>query len=82
MLEKIAKLGKKFYRERLREVLEPQENGKFVAIEPLQGKYFVHEKAAFALERGHTEAPDGYFYLMKIGAPHAFNIGKYVKSQR
>ena len=81
MLEKVTKLGKKFYRNRLRNMLEPQENGKFVAIEPVQGKYFVREKPAFALQQGQTEAPDGYFYLMKISSPHAFNIGKYVKSK-
>ena len=81
MLEKVAKLGKKFYREHLRAVLEPQENGKFVAIEPWQEKYFVHEKAAYALEQGQSQVPDGYFYLMKIGSPYAFTIGKYAKSK-
>ena len=55
MLEKIAKLGKKFYRDRLRNMLESQENGKFVAIEPVQEKYFVHKKAAFALQQGQTD---------------------------
>jgi hypothetical protein len=36
---KVAELGKKFYEVKLKPILEPQENGKFVSIEPESGEF-------------------------------------------
>jgi hypothetical protein len=38
-LERLAEEGKRFYAERLRGVLEPEQTGQFVAIETEVGRY-------------------------------------------
>lgn len=54
MRGKATELGKKFYEEHLKPILEPQENGKLVAIEPESREYFIGTTAVEALKKGNT----------------------------
>ena len=40
----LTTLGIKFYEEKLKQILEPEHNGEFVAIEPFSEKYVVEKK--------------------------------------
>lgn len=77
MKGEITKLGKKFYEEHLKAILEPQENGKFVAIEPDNEKYFIGTTAVEALLKGKETFPDKIFFLARVGFPTAYKIGGY-----
>jgi len=35
--------GIKFYKEKIKPLLEPKHNGEFIAIEPYSGKYFLNK---------------------------------------
>jgi hypothetical protein len=48
-LERLAGEGERFYAERLRDILKPEQTGRFVAIEPETGHYFVGMNGSQAL---------------------------------
>ncbi|MEP7340979.1 MAG: hypothetical protein ABI977_24825, partial [Acidobacteriota bacterium] len=63
MKDDLAERAEKFYREKLKPILEPAEIGKFVAIEPSSGRYFVNESDVEAILSGRAVLPDKLFYL-------------------
>jgi hypothetical protein len=75
MQGKVTELGKKFYEEHLKPILEPQENGKFVAIEPESQEYFIGTTAIEALKKGNASFPEKILFLARIGFPTAHKIG-------
>ena len=83
MKSKIAELGEKYYEEKLKQILEPEHNGEFVAIEPESGEYFVNKKAGEAIYEGNQTFPHKKLFLIRIGFDAAFKIGGfYVNRER
>jgi hypothetical protein len=82
MKGEVAKLGKKFYEEHLKPILEPQENGKFVAIEPESENYFLGATAVEALKKGNASFPDKILFLAKVGFPAPYKFGGYGYNKR
>jgi hypothetical protein len=74
-LERFAEQGERFYVEHLRDILEPEQIGRFVAIEPETGRYFIGGGGSDALVAAHDAMPDGLFYLKRIGCEFAHRIG-------
>jgi hypothetical protein len=69
-MSEVAERGKKFYEEHLKSILEPQENGKFVAIEPESENYFVGATAVEAVKKGQEVFPKKIFFMVRIGFPY------------
>lgn len=82
MQDDFAKRGQRFYDENLKEKLEPEQTGRYVAIEPDSGRYFLDDTGTRALVRGREEMPDGLFYLMRVGYQTADTIGGYASRIR
>ncbi len=76
MKGKVTELGKKVYEEKLKPILEPQENGKFVSIEPESGEYFVANTDVDAI-KGNAYFKEKILFLARIGFPTAHKIGSY-----
>jgi hypothetical protein len=76
MKGKVTELGKKIYEEKLKPILEPNENGKFVSIEPESGEYFVAETDVEA-SIGNAFFKKKILFLTRIGFPAAHKIGGY-----
>lgn len=74
-LERLAEQGERFYAEHLRDVLEPEQTGRFVAIEPETGRYFVGGDSSDTLVAAHEAMPEGLFYLKRIGYEFAHRMG-------
>jgi hypothetical protein len=68
-------LGKKFYEEKLKAILEPEHNGEFVAIEPYLEKYVVDKNITDATLKALKEMPESKFYFIRIGYPYVHKIG-------
>ena len=75
----LSEKAKRFYNEQLKAELEPQENGKFVAIEPDSGKFFLARTAVEAIEEGRAAIPGKMFFIARVGYPAAYRIGGNVK---
>ena len=74
-LSELTTLGKKFYEEKLKAILEPQHNGEFVAIEPYSGNYFLDEDSTQVALKALAKMPDKKFYFARIGYKYAHKIG-------
>lgn len=74
-LSELTTLGKRFYEENLKAILEPQHNGEFVAVEPYSEKYFVDKDSTQVALKALAEMPDKKFYFARIGYQYAHKIG-------
>ena len=77
-LEDVAKAGQEFYDSKLKETLEPESNGRFVAIEPTRGNYFMGSTIVEALENGELNFPNADFHVVRIGFSAAVSFSHKV----
>jgi hypothetical protein len=72
--EEHARLGEDVYDQRLRERLEPGNDGKIVAIDVDTGEYEVAEKVLAASQRLLARLPEAQVWCVRIGhrAVHRF----------
>ena len=66
--------AKRFYADRLRADLESQHIGRFVAIEPESGDYFLGETFDAAVMSARTKYPSRC-HTLRIGQRAAFSMG-------
>lgn len=79
--ETIAR-GQHIYEEKLKGVLEPEQNGRYVAIDPVTEKYFIADTSAQALGAAHDALPHSRFFLARIGHQAAHTIGGHALRRR
>jgi hypothetical protein len=77
MKNQVAELGKKYYDEHLKQILEPEHNGEFVTIDYESGQYFVGKTDVEAMKKGEAGLPDKKLFLARIGFEAAYKIGGY-----
>ena len=73
----LVQRGQRLYDERLRELLEPSQAGRYVAIEPVSGKYFLGDTGTEALLEARHAFPETMFYLARVGYPAADTRSSY-----
>lgn len=73
--EAVIERGERLYRERLKALFVPRHVGKFLAIDPVTGSYFLGDTSAEAVGAAHDAMPDARFYLKRIGYTAAHFIG-------
>lgn len=74
--------GQRFYDEHLKDKLEPEHTGRYVAIEPESGRYFLADTGTDALLEAHRALPQNLFYLARVGYPAADTLSGYGKRDR
>ena len=79
---KLSQEGKRVYQERLKAILEPEHVGRFVAIEPNSGRYFLGDSGAEALIAARDAMPESLFFLARVGYPAAHRIGGHALRKR
>ncbi|HEV8587582.1 MAG TPA: hypothetical protein VGQ72_01805 [Pyrinomonadaceae bacterium] len=65
--DEFVRRARELYDQKLRVVLEPNQQGRYVAIEPDTGRYFLGDTGTAALVEAHTSMPKHSFYLARIG---------------
>ncbi len=66
-LSELSQRALTFYRENLRDVLEPAEEGKGIAIHPDSGDYLVAQTPTHANRAMRLRHPAGSYVTMRIG---------------
>ena len=74
-IDEICDRGEEIYRERLKHLLEPLENGKFIVIDIESGDYEVAEEELDASHRLKARRPESVRFLAKIGCRAAHRLG-------
>ena len=72
---RLSEAGQRVYQERLKDFLEPDHVGEFVAIEPESGRYFLGESSLEAMLNAREAMPGSLFFLARVGYPAANKIG-------
>lgn len=67
--------AKRVYADRLRADLESQQMGRFVAIEPESGDYFLGDTFDEAVVAARIKYPSRLSYTLRIGQRAAFAMG-------
>lgn len=80
--EIIAEKGEKIYQQKLKDTLERDHKGEFVAIEVETGKYFLGKSPEETLETAKKEFPEKIFHLIRIGHTGVYNVSWSVGSKR
>lgn len=70
--EEIGVRGEAIYASKLRAILEPQDRGRFVAIDVETEDYEVADEAHEASDRLHERHPAAQVLVERIGYPAAF----------
>lgn len=74
LLDEITRRGTERYETELRETLEREHCGEFVAIHPESGQFSVAADEEDALRRLRDKQPEGLLYLRRIGPPTAGDL--------
>lgn len=74
-IDEVCDRGEVIYEERIKALVEPQENGKFIVIDIESGDYEVDWKALIASRRLRERRPDSIRYGAKVGCKFAYHIG-------
>jgi hypothetical protein len=80
--EEFARRGDAIYENELRSVLEPGNEGKFVAIDIETGTYEVDSDELAASDRLLTRVPNAQIWLRRIGSRYAHRFGSFPRSLR
>ncbi len=81
-LAETAARGRCFYEERLKQRLEAERMGEFVAVEPNTGRYFLGRTGSEALTSAHEAMPEAKFFLQRIGSEVTHKMGSYGSGRR
>ena len=71
----VVDLGKAIYKEKIKHLVEPAENGKFVVIDVESGDYEIDEQIIPALTRLRERHPHAAAYAGRVGFRTAYNLG-------
>jgi hypothetical protein len=67
--------AKQIYAERLQAALEADHRGRFVAIEPESGEYFLADTLDGAVRAARARHPDRLSHTVRVGHPAALHLG-------
>ncbi len=81
-VDEIIEQGDRIYEEQLKNLLEPQHTGRYVAVEPETVRYFLGDTGTEALVAAHQAMPQSLFYLKRVGHEVTHRIGGYGLRQR
>jgi hypothetical protein len=72
--EELARLGSQVFERRVRPLLGPDDDGKFVAIDVRSGDYEVDGDDFAAVSRLHARNPAAEIWLSCVGQPAAYRM--------
>jgi hypothetical protein len=81
-LDDLVEGGQRYYAEHLREQLEPEHAGRYIAIDPVTGQYFLGDTGTEALLEARQSLPETLFYLARVGYQVADTLSGYGRRTR
>jgi hypothetical protein len=73
--EEFTRKGQDYYDRFLRDRLEPDHNGKYLALDVETGEYEMDADEMAAIDRARARLPESPLYILRIGYPTADRIG-------
>lgn len=76
----VVRRGRAIYDSRIRSLVEPVQNGRFVAIDIDSGDYEVADAAIDAIDTLDQRHADALYYIHRIGFASAYTLGTITPS--
>ena len=76
--EEIVERGEALYTQRIRAQVEPDNVGKFLALDIGTGAYEMDEDELAAVQRVKANNPNAVLYILRIGYATAYRLGSQV----
>ena len=73
--EEVARRGEELYERSVRARVEPENDGRFLALDVESGDYELADEALAATARLRERRPGAVAYLVRVGRPAAFQLG-------
>ncbi len=73
--EDIARRGREIYEHHVRRKVEPEYDGKVLAIDVVTGEYSIRDNDLDPLDRAGAKNPDGLFHFVRVGRRAVHRIG-------
>jgi len=73
--EEFVRRGKDYYDRFLRDKLEPEHKGKFLALDIETGEYEIDADEMATIHRARARMPNAVFYILRVGYPAANHFG-------
>ena len=70
----VTDLAREIYQEKIKPLVEPQEQGKFIVIDVVSGDYEIDEEIVEAFDRMKTRRPESVAGGLRIGHRAAFKM--------
>ena len=74
--DEIAERGQALYDRDIRDKLDASTRGKFLVLDIETGEYEIDADERAALKRAQAKHPDAALYLLRIGQPTAYRLGR------
>ena len=78
--KEIAKRGQALYEREIRDQLDAGARGKFLVLDVESGDYELDTNELTALKRARGRRPTGAFYILRVGHPTAYRLGRKATS--
>ena len=77
----IVRRGRGIYDAQIRAKVEPQQDGRFVAIDIESGDYEVADAAVDAMDKLEERRPNALFYVHRVGRVAAYALGATARTR-
>lgn len=74
--EEIAERGQALFEHEIRDKLDANARGMFLVLDIETGEYEIDADQRAALKRARAKHPDAALYLLRVGYPSAYRLGR------
>lgn len=74
--EEVVRRGEALYEKRIKPEVKDTDQGKFLALDIESGAYEIDANELTALNRVKSKNPDAVLYMLRIGRPAAYRLGR------
>lgn len=74
--DEIAERGQALYDREIRDKLESSARGKLLVLDIETGDYEIDRDEVAAVKRAQEKRPQGVFYILRVGYPTAYRLGR------
>ena len=78
-LGEVTELAKAIYQEKIRHLVEPGENGKYIVIDVKSGDYEIDEEHIAASARLRARRPNAATYAGRVGYPTTYDLSGSIR---
>ena len=80
-LGEVTELAKVIYQEKIKHLVEPAENGKYIVIDVESGDYEIDEEHLPASDRLRARRPNAVAYAGRVGYPTTYDLRGSIRVQ-